>query len=118
MAGGEENVCRKYFAEGKSARGQRKHQSEPLHHHHHHHHHQHLQQDLHDEISGLRSALQQSDARTRVHALGRVRAAAVQSTMIAEMRSKFDQEVCEYEQVEFVMCLRSFDVLLVLSHLF
>ncbi len=53
-----------------------------------------------------------------MHALGRVRAAAVQSTMIAEMRGKFDQEVREYEQVKFIKFWRLFDVLLVLSDLF
>ncbi len=34
-----------------------------------------------------------------MHSLGRVRAAAVQIAMIAEMREKFDHDVKGYEQV-------------------
>lgn len=54
--------------------------------------------DLHDEISGLREQLERCNFRVRVHSLGRIRAAAVQTAMIAELKGNFDQEVKQYEQ--------------------
>jgi hypothetical protein len=55
-------------------------------------------QELHDEIYSLREQLERCSGRLRVHSLGRIRAAAAQSAMIAELKGNFDQKVKQYEQ--------------------
>ena len=62
-------------------------------------------QDLQDEIASLQNDVNRSQFRVQVHSLGRVRAAAVHSMMIAEMRANFDQEVQGYEKVGMLACV-------------
>jgi hypothetical protein len=61
--------------------------------------------DLQDEIASLQNDVNRSQFRVQVHSLGRVRAAAVHSMMIAEMRANFDQEVQGYEKVGMRVCV-------------